>query len=170
MASLLNHQFKSLLISLILICVIFIWWTSNSSHLTQIEHLLPFFDADHISEIAVAMTISSMHKEYTVSDDDTAHSIVEIIEDLTFKEIKAHTLQFDSAFYKNYRLVFTYKDEAAHLQTHMMIHGGKYLNINGTLYQVKSEGNISQLYALVILSQPEGVIDQYYVDLIESIK
>ncbi|WP_313370651.1 hypothetical protein [Sedimentibacter sp.] len=44
----------------------------------------------------------------------------------------------------------------------------KYIRINDATYKISNNPDLSNIYYLIIKDQPEGLVDEFYYDLIED--
>lgn len=102
-------------------------------------------------------------KELEVIGKESIKKIVMILSDMKVRKELTFTKTYSPKLKNTYRLeLYCGNNEIQRIN----ILNSKYIQINQKNYKVIGKSNLSKIYEIIILDQPEGTLDQFYYDVI----
>lgn len=108
---------------------------------------------------------SLSEKELTVNGKESIKEIVMLLENIKLRKKLTFPNPYIPKLKSTYRLEF-YRGRND-VKQRINILNSKYIEINHKVYTIIGKPNLSGIYKMIILYQPEGLLDDFYYDVID---
>lgn len=103
-------------------------------------------------------------KELSVTKTESIQEIITLLENMKVSKKLTFPNPYEPKFKNTYDLVFYC---GGNEKQSINILNSKYIEINHKPYIIIGKPNISSIYKTIILDQPEGLLDEFYYDVID---
>lgn len=107
---------------------------------------------------------SLSEKELTVNGKESIKEIVMLLENMKVRKKLTSPNPYIPKLKNSYRLEFYRGND---VKQRINILNSRYIEINHKVYTIIGKPNLSGLYKMIILDQPEGLLDDFYYDVID---
>lgn len=107
---------------------------------------------------------SLSEKELTVNGTESIKEIVMLLENMKVRKKLTSPSSYIPKLKNTYRLVLNCGNN---VKQRINILNSKYIEIDCKVYTIIGKPYLSDIYKITILDQPEGLIDEFYYDVID---
>ena len=148
-------------VTIIILLITFIYYKPIRVY----DLITPYYTTDTLpTKVNAAIYFSAApFKELEVIGEESIKEIVKILGSIELRKqlFQSDTFSYTPKLKETYRL----KLHGANIQS-INILNSKFIEINHERYRIVGKSDISSIYDIVILDQPEGELDEFYYDLI----
>lgn len=132
----------------------------------QINELIaPYTDESLPNEINSSIFFSAYsRKELNINGEESIKEILRLIENIKVRQLLSPPSSWRPKFKSTYR--FYFRDSNNRVQI-IDILSDKYIRINENAYKIVGKPDLARIYDVIILEQPEGLLDEFYYNLID---
>lgn len=161
---------NTLLISFILVTLIgvliLISTTNNISLSQEIGHVAE----DKFNSIIINLYVPYKSPEFIIKEKQNMVELMNIFDNVFVKMTEKLNINFDYELLERYDIKLSYNDQTHMNNIKISIYDKNYLSINGKMYKIKNDVDLTQIYEITIREKQSTKIGDFYYNLIKDKK
>lgn len=156
-----NKKIVLYMIVILLLLIIIVYYRPM-----QVTDLIEPYNSEFLPDKinAYIYFTSLSEKELTVTGTESIKEIVILLENMKVIKKLTSPYPYIPKLKNTYRLEFYCGNN---VKQRINILNSNYIEINRKIFKIIGKQNISSIYKTIILDQPEGLLDEFYYDVID---